>query len=304
MVRVAKKTLAISISLTLALIILGGIFLYIRIVQRTIPSSLSDLTWNNETQIVFVKNAIQDGKRGMLSLRVSDGLSAFFPGDWSVNFSPNFAFLFREQEIQFISKTAIERIQFNDPLAQIQAVTENPTGTRVAIVMQRDTISRICLSLLVDIKHLSCQTLDINKPLKVQWHPTQEDVLLVNTSDGLFYSYTVPTGKMNSLTTKKESEEYAFASALFQQPSTTFDVAPFFLGVLNTGTTTQSEFQQINLFTQHVAWFDDQQHILLKERNALKILEPASRRTATLLEQPWIDAASIVMRQKETTSTF
>ena len=251
------------------------------------------MDFSGNPDLFIINNVQQNGEKGLLSVRATDGAPFFLPGNWNVQFSKNYLFAFSEQKLNILTESTINTISLSDQDAEISSVETNTQETLLAIVSNKNTSSRICIIPLIQASQSDCLTVDINKLSETRWDPEIEGVLIVKTSDNLLYTYTVENKKMHAVVIDNEPVKLKELNSLFENTTKEPKSNRLFLTMLFNISNTHPQIFRVSAKTERAIQLDDN-HILLKEKNALRVLETDTKFIATIHETKNIDKALIL----------
>lgn len=251
--------------------------------------SLNALTWAQPPLPILLTQVEHEDQTGLRSIRPSDGSSAFFAGDWQVSFDQSMAFAFQGPIVLVVTDVSVRRIELDDPSVQVQSIRVDETGHRLAIVTRLAEKTRICFTQITNETIDDCQTLDINKPADVRW---QQDLPLVKVGETELYTYTLAQSAMKSIDAENEASRYEEVAEQFAETPESSASIPLPLGLLSTTQQKPPFFIRLGLSAQEAIWLDSD-HLLIKQKNAVKILERSTRRLATLIELPHASQARL-----------
>jgi hypothetical protein len=285
--------LTVFFKLFLLCLFLLPILFFLYFPSKSTNSTLSELTWKQMPEFFVVNKITQNGEKGLITVRTTDGSPAFIPGDWQIKFSPHFVFAFANQEVRVVSSTTVKTIKLSDNSVSIKDVQANKNESKLAILQTNEKNTRLCI-LSTEQLNKDCLLLDINKPSEMYWDSNKEDLLFLKTNDNLFYTYDTSQGVMTYVE-DKDKEAFSEMTSLFERPTPSPTYPRLFLNALFFKQGSTESIHHVNGETRNAITLEDGEHVLLKEQAHLNILEPATGRLAKLLSAKFTDETIILL---------
>ncbi len=302
----------------LALFLSAAFFILIisYLATQLVKAALSELRWQGSPSIVGVFEPIFSKQPGLLLTRLKDGKPQFLDGDkWEVNFSPAdkvFVFGFPKaqesgtplQKLFIIQEdaTRIQPLGLSKMPGILVSVKENPEQTYLSLEIKGTTKSgkianAYCIIEPKGVEDPSCQQLNVNnRSFQGLWNPLKGHELALKADTGEILIYDPWEKKPLPIDSSKEPERYKELAALFapQKDSKTEKLWKIPFGIFVRVKQEWSLFYA-PLFSK-AAFIEDLDHIIVKSKNSLQIMEISTGKIATLLSGDNVSKKKIIFR--------
>jgi len=286
-------------------------------------TTLQKLHWENDSGIIAFQKNNKPGKEQLLLLRLKDGKEQPLSGVWNVNFGETgsvFVFgHYQQKEDQkkipglklfYIEKVTqkIHDIDVSNTTGDIVLVQENPQATYLVIKVKTKQSSVYCmLERITTFKKPECKQLTIGGITDTLWNPKKDHELVIKTSSNGIILIDPWEKEPHTLLGSKNASLRSEMLALFsQKPDLSTMSFPngerrmFRMGNIiiirdTHGKDTKFSWYHIP-FSSQVAWLKDGNHILIKEKGAIRVLELSSKKIVTFMTFDSLNPAIVLFR--------
>lgn len=278
---------------------------------RYTPADLKDLNWKKDPGNIVISDIYRNESdrnkfyKGILALNLRDGKEQFIAGDWKVNLT-NKGNIFaygkfpagysdqKSQQLYYILQAGnIYNIDLNGNRGDITFAAENDAGNYMALKMTKGNSDTFCVSPTPGIdKEPSCflQFQSLSHASKGLWNPDQDHELVIKNSANTFYTYD-PLKDSHPQRVDPKSESFQRLDDLLKKGGNMYSLKSeeskklySFLNFVITRETTGWSLFRIPLSAK-TARLADREHLLIKERNQLSIVELGTRKKSILLKE-------------------
>lgn len=281
--------------------------------------TLQDLKWSKAPALIAIHNIQREGKKGLLFLRLKDGKEQFIIGHWQVDYSDiGNAFVYGEpiigepdkpgQQIYVIENASqlfhLQLLNAKNPIVSIQ---ENPAQTYLFIETRGENQSAYCIIEKLSSKPQSCAQLNVQNTITQGiWNPKKERELVLKTNNGEIYVRDAWEAKIKHIEEQTEPELYKELTALFnhhyKEHTITASEGPHsFIRFMNFILVKHEKgwrLQRVPLGSK-IDWLVDDNHLLVKTRDQISILEFQTGNLAPLLKEPGVGEKMIEFRNAQ-----
>lgn len=309
------RHLALSALVVLLLAAALETVIYFRLPLQEIP--LDKIQWTINPYLVALGPIKRDGNAGLLLLRVRDAKEQLLAGEWLTNFgSRGNVYTFGSLPGEQASTTKrIYDFEENDKILpllvkkkeeKIVSVQENRRGTYLFIEMRSDKRTVFCLLERLAGQEQDCIDLTVGSATEGRWNPAVDQELALSDKKGNIWSVDpwAEKDRIRGIDRVNDAAHYRELAAIFENklsPDAGVTTSPsakkvwtFLNFALVRGPKDWSVYR-IPLWAQ-AGWLSDGEHLLIKERSRLSILELKTRSLATLLTDPQIGQATAFFR--------
>lgn len=288
-------------------------------------TSLEKLHWENDPGIIAFQKNNKPSEEQLLLLRLKDGKEQPLSGLWNVNFSDTGAvFVFGKytpkkdskellrQKLFYIERGTqkIHDIDVSNTSGDIISVQENPRATYLVIHVKTKQSSVYCLlERITTFEKPECKQLTISGVTDALWNPKKDHELVIKTSNDGIVLLDPWEKEPHTLLGSKNSALRKELLTLFSQKYKS-SVISFSGGerkmfhilniiVIRDTYGSQKKFTWYHTpFSSHVAWLKDGNHLLIKEKGAIRILELSSKKIVTFMTFDPLNPAFVSFRNQ------
>ncbi len=287
---------------------------------RTTEAKLSDLHWDKNAQSFIIEtNAKKDKFTGPLLIKLHDGKDQFISGDWTLSFNGpdvfgygNFAkssstadvaatstSIFSPHTGPYVMQVADDKISILEEknlAAPIALGSHSINSSYFGLQLKNDDHTFCIIELTEDRKDRPCVTVPVTKDDLVAWNPMIDHQLIVRSSTGTISSIDVWDGKdMKKTPIESASQRQTLNRTIAEQiPLSPLEMRRYW-NILAVKLATGWKAFHIPAGS-HATLLSDNDHVLIREKNTLSVLEISTRKIAPLYKSNGIGESQIVTR--------
>ncbi len=297
----AKSIIFLVISTTLLTVLILPI-------QRK-HSPFSELRWQRTANLLAIDDMMRNGQRGLLMLRLTDGKEQFIIGQWRAHFTDsgnvivtevfpenatpmNKGLLYYFERGERIMSITVDKLPAE---GRIIGASENPNATYLAIAVRTAKSGTLyCIVERIGSTPPSCKQLALGAITDARWNPDANHEFVMKTTSGQLFVYDPWKKKPEQLFADSDALRFQKLSKLFTPVNTSprqvlgiHGTRTFwrFLGLLLVLDKQGWSWRRVPALAR-IAWLSDGEHVLLKTRNNLLILELATGKQTLVLTDP------------------
>lgn len=310
----AKQTTVIF-RIVPAVLVFGYLVFVVSVLLSVQVKPLVELSFKRAASyLIAVPSVKRDGVNGVMTLRVRDGKEQFVPGKWDIFYASNSSvYLYGISSgftgssttgphlYNFLEGSKIFDIPLNSVSGSVIGIQENRPSTYLLIksIVDEGAHTRYCLMEHLASKAPPCPVIGLSDIDQAVWSTENEHELVFLTKSGDVYTvdpWENQEGAPLAVSAEKDGDRFVKLKNLFQ--SLTLDP------IHTSGNDSTSLMQIVNLafvkdlkgkmsvyclpLGSSIAWYFDQQHFLVKEKNRISIYDLLTRTLHPLLEEKGI----------------
>lgn len=289
--------------------------------------SFSELRWQRKANLLAIDDMVRNGQRGLLMLRLTDGKEQFIIGQWRAHFTDNGNVIVTEVFPENATPMNKTRLYYFEKGERIMPITvdklpaegrvigasENPKATYLAIGVRTTKSGTLyCIIERVGSTPPSCKQLELSSITDARWNPEADHEFVIKTTAGELFVYDPWIKDPKRLYPDSDAARFQALLKLF----TPVDTSPRRVEGIR-GTRTFSRFLGLLLVRDkqgwswhrvpalaRIAWLSDGEHVLVKTRNDLSILELQTGTETLLLTDPTMATRRIRFRNQTVDETL
>lgn len=292
-----------KLTLVIGLSVIGVIIcIHIWFISVTESAGLEDLKWQNIPNIIAIQSSFRENHQGILFIKLNNGAEQFIAGNWEASFADSGnVYAFGEFPPNYSSQTGqqLYLIAGDEKIYDIEltssdliiSIQENRQASYLLIEVESSQGKIFCVAELNLEKNLDCEQINLDSEGQGLWNPGEDHQAVVKNKQDEMFTLDPWDPKLNHVDSQEEPEKYNELLALFEnqekyQPNKVKDKS--FWKIANLVIVKDQDngwsFYPVPILSR-AAPLSDGQHILIKERSQLSVLDLVTRQSATFLEE-------------------
>ena len=283
-----KLILIITIGSAFILIVLYCLLFTFSIELKSV--ALSSMGWGGEIPFIVLHDIQNQGNRGVLFVRLTDGKEHFIEGNWNSLVTSQNVYLFQGSEGYFIGKDQkITHFNFPASAGTIRSLQESSDHRQLLIETRINDGTKYCVIQNLDatVKNFECQkSLNVDHgDARAIWNPSQPDQIIVKNTKNDIYSWDKSQQLPQFVDPQKETDIRSQLENILNLPKPT---QPEFFAFLNIGfikKDTVWKNYRMPPFTKS-AWMINNRYLILEEPGKIWIADLEKNILTELYKNP------------------